>query len=84
MIRYSIVMAEKGTTIWLSGPEYLLLRQGKDLLEAATNAKLSWGAYLCAISFGALASQALTGVLAECPNCGYELKVKMVKPKAQG
>lgn len=76
-------MAKEGKTIWVSGPEYFLLSQGKDLLEVATGLKFTWGAYLTALSFGSLAAQSLSGVLAECPECGHKLQVKMVKPKRE-
>jgi hypothetical protein len=73
----------RGTTIWVSNPEYALLAEGKELFSRFTGVKISWGAYLSALSIGALAAKAITGVLIRCPSCGGEVEMKLVKPRIE-
>lgn len=68
-------------TIWLTDEEHALLSEGKDLFTRFTKAKISWGAYLCALSIGALAAKALTGILIRCPECEHEVEMKLVNPR---
>ncbi len=72
-----------GKTIWVTDSEYALLAEGKELFSGFTGVKISWGAYLSALSIGALAAKAITGVLIRCPNCGGEVEMKMVKPRLE-
>lgn len=71
-----------GKSIWLTHEEYALLAEGKDLFTRFTKAKISWGAYLCAISIGALAAKALNGIMIRCPDCGHEVEMKLKNPRA--
>lgn len=74
-------MTGKGKTIWLTPAEYALVNESRELFRLFTGAKLSWGAYLCALSLGALTAKALTGLLMRCPNCGAEVEMLMKKPR---
>lgn len=75
-----IVMSKNGKTIWVTSTEFTLLCEGKELFQAITGVKLSWGAYLTALSFGALAAKTLSGLLIRCPECGSEVEMMMIKP----
>lgn len=46
-----------------------------------TGVKISWGAYLTALSMGAITAKALSGLLIRCPGCGREVEMLLVKPK---
>jgi hypothetical protein len=70
-------------TIWLTNEEFALLAQGKELFTSFTKAKISWGAYLCALSIGALAAKVITGVLIRCPECEHEVEMRMVNPRVE-
>lgn len=70
-----------GKTIWVTPKEYALLAEGKDLFTRFTETKISWGAYLCALSMGAIAAKVITGILIRCPNCEEEVEMKMVNPR---
>lgn len=72
---------DKGTTIWLTNKEYVLISESKELFSKFTGVKISWGAYLSALSLGALAAKALTGILIRCSNCGAETEMKMINPR---
>lgn len=74
---------DKGTTIWLTHKEYALLAEGKELFTRFTETKISWGAYLCALSMGAIAAKVITGILIRCPNCEEEVEMKMVNPRLE-
>jgi hypothetical protein len=74
-------MADKGTTIWVTKTEHALLAESRELFQRFTGIKISWGAYLCALSLGALAAKALTGILIRCPNCEAEVAMTLVNPK---
>ena len=73
----------KGKTIWLTPHEHALLNEGRELFRLFTGARMSWGAYLCALSLGALAAKALTGLLIRCPNCGHEVEMTLHKPRGR-
>ena len=75
------VKKDKGTTIWLTHKEYALYAESKALFEGFTGAKISSGAYVCALSLGALTAKAVAGVLIRCPDCGHEVKMQMVNPR---
>ena len=73
---------EKGTTIWLTKHEYALLNEGRELFCGFTGLKkISWGAYLSALSIGALAAKAITGLTIRCPNCENEVEMTLVNPR---
>ena len=72
-----------GKTIWLTEKEYALLAEGRELFTRFTGAKISWGAYLCALSIGALAAKVLTGFLIRCPECEHEVEMKLVNPRME-
>ncbi len=74
-------MGKGQKSISVTEAEYALINEGKELLQAFTKARISWGAYLCALAFGALAAKALEGFLMRCPNCGGETEMKLIKPK---
>ena len=69
-----------GKTIWLSEREYALINESKELFRMFTGVKMSWGAYLTALSLGALAAKALEGFLIRCPNCEEEVEMVLEKP----
>lgn len=69
-----------GTTIWLTRREYALIAEGRDLWVGFTGSKISWGAYLCALSIGALAAKSLTGITIRCPDCGCETVMTLDNP----
>lgn len=70
-------------SIGLTNMEFALLAEGRDLFTRFTGAKMSWGAYLCALSIGALAAKVITGIQIRCPNCEHEVEMKMVNPRAE-
>lgn len=72
-----------GKTIWVTSTEFTLLCEGKELFSAITGVKISWGAYLTALSFGALAAKTLSGLLIRCPECNSEVEMVMIKPKVE-
>jgi len=74
---------KKGTTIWVTTEEYALLAEGRDLFTGFTKSKISWGAYLCALSIGALAAKAAIGITMRCPDCKHEVEMKLSNPRAQ-
>lgn len=73
-------MKDDGKTIWLSKAEYALLAEGKDLFTRFTKTRISWGAYLCALSMGAIAAKAINGLAIRCPDCGNEVEMKLINP----
>jgi len=74
---------KQGTTIWVTNEEHALLAEGRELFTGFTKAKISWGAYLCALSIGALAARAVIGITSRCPDCGHEVAMKLSNPRAQ-
>ena len=73
--------AGKGTTIWVTHKEKALLAEGKELFARFTETNISWGAYLCALSMGAIAAKAIAGILIRCPECEHEVEMKLVNPR---
>jgi len=73
----------KGKTIWVSDAEHTLINESRELFRVFTGVKMSWGAYLTALSLGALAAKSLSGLLMRCPNCGGEVEMVLVKPKVK-
>lgn len=77
-------MAEdKGTAIWVTKAEKAFLAEAKLLFAGFTKSKMSWGAYLCALSIGGLAMKATIGITMRCPDCGHEVEVKLSNPRNQ-
>ena len=74
---------KSGTTIWVTHKEYALLAEGKELFCQFTEAKISWGAYLCALSIGALAAKVITGIAIRCPECEHQVEMKLVNPRME-
>lgn len=72
-----------GKTIWVTDKEFALLAEGRELFTRFTGAKISWGAYLCALSIGALAAKVITGIAIRCPECEHEVEMKMVNPRME-
>lgn len=72
-----------GKTIWLTEKEFALVAEGRDLFTRFTGVRISWGAYLCALSIGALAAKSLNGLLMRCPDCGSEVEMRMVNPQVE-
>lgn len=72
---------KKGKTIWLTPEQYALINESRELFRLFTGVKLSWGAYLGALSLGALTAKALSGFLMRCPNCGAEVEMILRKPR---
>jgi hypothetical protein len=68
-------------TIALTEYEYALLNEARELFFMFTGCQMSWGAFVTALSFGALAAKTLDGFLIRCPQCGNEVKMILVKPK---
>ena len=71
----------KGKTIWLTHEQYALVNESRELFRLFTGVKLSWGAYLGALSLGALTAKALSGFLMRCSNCGHETEMILKKPR---
>ena len=76
-------MKMKGKTIWVTPKEYALIAEGKELFTQFTEAKISWGAYLCALSIGALAAKVITGFLIRCPECEHQVEMTLVNPRVE-
>ena len=72
-----------GKTIWVTEKEYALMAEGRDHFTRFTGAKISWGAYLCALSIGALAAKVITGIAIRCPECEHQVEMKMVNPRME-
>ncbi len=77
----SMETRRKGTTIWLTREEYALINESRELFRMFTGVKMSWGAFLVALSMGAIAAKAVSGLLIRCPQCGSEVEMRVVKPK---
>jgi hypothetical protein len=75
------MQTKKGRTIWVSNTEYAMISESKELFRMMTGVKMSWGAYITALSLGAIAAKALSGLLIRCPDCGREVEMVLVKPK---
>lgn len=71
----------KGKTIWVTDAEYALINESRELFRLFTGVKMSWGAYLSALSLGALTAKALSGLLIRCTNCGHEVEMILEKPR---
>lgn len=73
----------KGKTIWVTDAEHALINESRELFRVFTGVKMSWGAYLTALSLGALAAKSLSGLLMRCSNCGQEVEMILVKPRVR-
>lgn len=74
-------MAKKGKTIWVTDTEFALVSESKELFQRFTGVKMSWGAYISALSLGAVAAKSLSGFLIRCPECGHQVEMSLVKPR---
>ena len=72
----------KGHTIWITDAEYAMINESRELFRLMTGVKMSWGAYLVALSLGGLAAKSVAGVLMRCSNCGQETEIRIETPKA--
>lgn len=68
-------------TIAVTAAEHKVLGHAKETFEALTNCKISWGAYLVALSSGALATFAVRGLELSCPQCGERAVIRYLTPK---
>jgi hypothetical protein len=87
---YSIVVtggiekvARGQKSISVTAAEFKVLGQAKKNFERLTGASPSWGAYLVALSAGALATYAIKGFELRCPSCEATMEMKLVKPKIE-
>ena len=76
-------MKKGGRSIWITDAEYVLMNESRELFRVFTGVKMSWGAYLTALSLGALAAKSLSGLLMRCPNCDGEVSMILVKPRVK-
>lgn len=67
-------------SIGITDAEHAVLLQAKRNFETLTGAKPSWGAYLVALSAGALATYAINGFELRCPKCGAVMEMRLVLP----
>lgn len=72
-----------GKTIWVTEHEHALISESKELFQQFTGTKVSWGAYLTALSLGAIAAKALEGLLIRCPSCGSQVEMLLEKPRLE-
>jgi predicted RNA-binding Zn-ribbon protein involved in translation (DUF1610 family) len=70
-------------SIGITGAEFKVLAHSKKTFETLTNCQISWGAYLIALSSGALATYAIHGLELSCPNCGKRAIIRYVHSKAE-
>lgn len=70
---------QKQVNISLSLSSYHYLSAAKANLEKLIHLKMSWGAFLVAISAGALAAQAVTGLKLTCPSCEHEMRMTITQ-----
>lgn len=71
----------KPKTISLDEEAYYYLTKAKENFEKITHLKISWNAFLVAISSGALAAQAISGLKLSCPDCGHEMRMTITQFK---
>lgn len=74
-------MSKGQQSITVTEHEFQLLRQRKSTLEESLRARISWGAYLTALSVGALSPSGLSGLQLFCPSCGDKMELHLVEPK---
>ncbi len=73
-------MAKGQKGIFVTDAEFKVLQQAKRNFTALTGADPSWGAYLVALSAGALATYAIRGFELRCPNCEATMEMRLVMP----
>lgn len=78
-------MSKPGTqkTIGVTPAVHKVLAHSKEAFEALTNCQISWGAYLVALSSGALATFAIKGLELSCPQCGERAIIRYLTPRAE-
>lgn len=69
----------KQVNISLTPECYYYLSRAKENFEKMTHLRTSWGAFLIAISSGALAAQAISGLRLRCPNCEHGMTMKITQ-----
>jgi hypothetical protein len=70
-------------TIAVTDQEFALLSESRELFTRFTKAKISWGAYLCALSLGGIAAKSLNGIVSRCPDCGHGVVMTLENPMGQ-
>lgn len=73
----------KGRTIWVTETEYAMMNESRELFRMMTGVKMTWGAYLVALSLGGLAAKSVAGILMRCSSCGQETEIRLETPKAK-
>ena len=73
-------MAKGQKGIFVTEREYALINESRELFFKFTGCKMSWGAYITALSLGALAAKSLEGFLIRCPNCQEQVEMILEKP----
>ena len=73
-------MAKGQKGIFVTEAEFKVLQQAKRNFTLLTGAKPSWGAYLVALSAGALATYAIRGFELRCPSCEATMSMRLVLP----
>ena len=68
-------------TIALTNAEFALINESRELFTQFTGCKMSWGAYVTALSLGAVAAKSLEGFLMRCSNCGRQVEMILEKPR---
>lgn len=76
-------MARGQKSISVTAAEFKVLGQAKKNFERLTGASPSWGAYLVALSAGALATYAIKGFELRCPSCEATMQMKLVRPEVE-
>ena len=73
-------MAKGQKGIFVTDAEFRVLEQARRNFKMLTGAKPSWGAYLVALSAGALATYAIRGFELRCPSCEATMEMRLVMP----
>lgn len=82
--RYRVMPGKgKQKSLSITEAEHKVLSNAKATFEALTNCQISWGAYLVALSSGALATFAVKGLELSCPQCGERAIIRYLTPTAE-
>ena len=68
---------QRQRNISVTTAEYAMLSQAKQGFEGLTRTRLSWGAWLIALSLGSLAARRLAGFKLYCETCGGEVRISL-------
>lgn len=71
----------KQKSISVTPAEYQILSLAKANFERVTGLRVSWAAFLIAISTGALAATAITGLKLKCPSCESQMVMTVTCPR---